>query len=65
MLTQTVRGRSRVLEHTDMYGQRAVPTNGLTLNIRGMTPKKWNSIQDLDIFTSLDFILLTEHFLSA
>jgi len=41
--------------------------HGLTLNIRGMTPEKWDSIQDLDIsgFPSLDFIILTEHQLSA
>jgi len=38
---------------------------GLTLNIRGMTPEKWDSIQDLDIFPSLDFIIWTEHQLSA
>jgi len=37
----------------------------LTLNIRGTTPEKWDSIQDLDIFPSLDFIILTEHQLSA
>jgi len=30
-----------------------------------MTPEKWESIQDLDIFPSLDFIILTEHQLSA
>jgi len=30
-----------------------------------MTPKKWDSIQDLDIFPSLDFIILTEHQLST
>jgi len=41
------------------------PLHGLTLNIRGMTPEKWESIQDLDIFPSLDFIILTEHQLSA
>jgi len=41
------------------------PLHGLTLNIRGMTPGKWDSIQDLDIFPSLDFIILTEHQLSA
>ena len=38
---------------------------GLTFNIRGMTPGKWDSIQDLDIFPSLDFNILTEHQLSA
>jgi len=30
-----------------------------------MTPEKWESIQDLDIFPSFDFIILTEHHLSA
>ena len=32
-----------------------------------MIPEKWESIQDLDIFPSLDFIqvILTEHQLSA
>ena len=30
-----------------------------------MTPEKWESIQDLDIFPSLDFIILNEHQLSA
>jgi len=30
-----------------------------------MIPEKWESIQDLDIFPSLDFIILTEHKLSA
>ena len=30
-----------------------------------MTPEKWESIQELDIFPSLDFIILTEHQLSA
>jgi len=39
--------------------------HGLTLNIRGMTPEKWESIQELDIFPSLHFIILTEHQLSA
>jgi len=39
--------------------------HGLALNIRGVTPEKWDSIQDLDIFPSLDFIILTEHQLSA
>ena len=38
--------------------------HGLTLNIRGLTPEKWKSIQDLEIFTSLDYIILTEHQLS-
>jgi len=38
---------------------------GLTLNIRGMTPEKWESIQELAIFPSLDFIILTEHHPSA
>ena len=41
------------------------PLHCLTLNIRGMTPEKWESTQDLDIFPSLDFIILTEHQLSA
>jgi len=39
--------------------------HGLTLNIRGMTPEKWESIQELDIFLSLDSIILTEQHLSA
>jgi len=39
--------------------------HGLTLIIRGMTPEKWESIQELAIFPSLDFIILTEHQLSA
>jgi len=30
-----------------------------------MTPEKWEPIQDLCIFPSLDFISLTEHELSA
>ena len=30
-----------------------------------MTPEKWESIQELDIFPSLDLIILTEHQLSA
>jgi len=30
-----------------------------------MTPEKWDPIQDLDIFPSLDYIILTEHQLSA
>jgi len=38
---------------------------GLTLNIRGMTPAKWLSIQGLSVFPSLDYIILTEHQLSA
>ena len=38
---------------------------GLTLNIRGMTPAKWLSIQELPVFSSLDYIILTEHQLSA
>jgi len=42
-----------------------LPLHGLTLNIRGMTLEKWESIQDLDVFPSLDFIFLTEHQLSA
>ena len=37
----------------------------LTLNIRGMTPAKWVSIQGLTVFSSLDYIILTEHQLSA
>ena len=39
--------------------------HGRTLIIRGMTPEKWESIQELDIFPSLDLIILTEHQLSA
>ena len=39
--------------------------HGLTLNIHGTTLEKWDSIQDIDIFPSLDFIILTEHQLSA
>jgi len=38
---------------------------GLTLNIRGMTPAKWVAIQELPAFSSLDYIILTEHQLSA
>jgi len=38
---------------------------GLTLNIRGMTPAKWLSIQGLSVFPSPDYIILTEHQLSA
>jgi len=34
---------------------------GSTLNIRGMTPAKWLSIQGLSIFSSLEYIILTEH----
>ena len=30
-----------------------------------MTPEKWESTQELDIFPSLDYIILTEHHLSA
>jgi len=30
-----------------------------------MSPEKWESIQELDIFPSLDFIILTEHHLST
>jgi len=30
-----------------------------------MTPEKWDSIQDLDIFPSLDFIILIENQLST
>jgi hypothetical protein len=30
-----------------------------------MTPEKWEFIQDLNIFLSLDFIVLTKHQLSA
>ena len=41
------------------------PLHGLTLNIRGMTPEKRKCVQDLDIFPSFDFIILTEHQLSA
>jgi len=37
----------------------------LTLNIRGMTPAKWVAIQELPVFSSLDYIILTEHHLSA
>jgi len=36
---------------------------GLTLNIRGMTPAKWAAIQELPVFSTLDY--LTEHQLSA
>jgi len=38
---------------------------GLTLNIRGMTPAKWVAIQELPAFSSLNYIILTEHQLSA
>ena len=38
---------------------------GLTLNIRGMTPAKWVVVQDLPVFSTLDYIILTEHQLSA
>jgi len=38
---------------------------GLTLNIRGMTPAKWLSIQELPVFLSLDYNILTKHQLSA
>ena len=38
---------------------------GLTLNIRGMTPAKWLSIQGLSVFPSVGYIILTEHQLSA
>jgi len=38
---------------------------GLTLNIRGMTPAKWVAIQELPVFSTLDYIVLTEHQLSA
>jgi len=38
---------------------------GLTLNICGLTPAKWLSIQGLSAFYSLDHIILTEHQLSA
>jgi len=38
---------------------------GLTLNIRGMTPAKWVAIQELPVFPTLDYIILTEHQLSA
>jgi len=38
---------------------------GLTLNIRGMTPAKWVAIQELPVFSSVDYIILTEHQLSA
>ena len=38
---------------------------GLTLNIRGMTPTKWVAIQELPVFSTLDYIILTEHQLSA
>jgi len=37
----------------------------LILNIRGMTLAKWLSIQSLPVFPSLDYIILTEHQLSA
>ena len=36
---------------------------GLTLNIRGMTLAKWVAIQELPVFSTLDY--LTEHQLSA
>ena len=51
--------------------QRDKPTpsvralHGLTLNIRGITPAKWVAIQELPIFSSLDYIILTAHQLSA
>ena len=34
---------------------------GFTLNIRGMTPTRWVSIQELSVFSTLDYINLTEH----
>jgi len=34
---------------------------GLTLHIRGMTPAKWLCIQGLSVFSSLEYIILTEH----
>ena len=39
--------------------------HGLTLNIRGMTPSKWVHIQELPVFSTLDYIILTEHQFSA
>jgi hypothetical protein len=38
---------------------------GLTLNICGIIPAKWLFIQGLSVFSSLDYIILTEHQLSA
>jgi len=38
---------------------------GLTINIRGVTPAKWLSIQKLSVFSSLDYVILTEHQLRA
>jgi len=38
---------------------------GLTLNIGGMTSAKWVAIQELPLSSSLDYIILTEHQLSA
>jgi len=38
---------------------------GLTLNIWGITPAKWVSIQELPVFSSLDYVILTEHQLNA
>ena len=38
---------------------------GLTLNICGIIPAKWLFIQGLSVFSSLDYIVLTEHQLSA
>jgi len=38
---------------------------GLILNIRGITPAKWVAIQELPVFSSLDYIILTEHQWSA
>jgi len=39
--------------------------HGLSLNICGMTPDKWVAIQELSVFSTLDYIILTEHQLSA
>jgi len=39
--------------------------HGLTLNIRGMSLVKWIVIQELPVFPTLDYIILTEHQLSA
>jgi len=37
----------------------------MTLNIRGITLPKWVAIQKLPVVSSLDYIILTEHQLSA
>lgn len=39
--------------------------HGPTLNIRSITPNKWEFIQKIPVFKLLDYIILTEHQLSA